>query len=289
VYATSFWENKRNRRLLSHFGVYLVLIVGSLIVLVPLLWQLSCSLKETGQVFLFPPRWIPKPVKWSNYVEVFQLLNFGQLGFNTFFITISNIIGYMLSCTVVAYAFARLRARGKEFLFLLVLSTMMLPQQAVMVPLFALYRQLGWIDTFKPLIVPAFFGNAFLIFMLRQFFMSIPKDLDDAAKIDGCGPLGILWYIILPLSKPALATVSIFGFLWHWNDFLFPLIFLTSEENKTLQLGLAGVLRFVFGDGLGRWDLLMAASTVVMLPPIMLFAFAQRYFMAGITMTGLKR
>jgi multiple sugar transport system permease protein len=220
---------------------------------------------------------------------VFKALDFGRLTLNTVFITVTNIFGYMLSCTVIAYAFARLRARGKEVLFLLVLSTMMLPQQVIMIPLFAMYKSIGWIDTFKPLIVPSFFGNAFLIFMLRQFFMTIPKDLDDAAKIDGCGSLGILWHIILPLSKPALATVTIFGFLWHWNEFLYPLIFLTSEKNKTLQLGLAGVLRFVFGDGLGRWDLLMAASTIVILPPILIFVFAQRYFMEGFTMAGLKR
>lgn len=288
LYSTSFWESKRNRERLAHLAVHGILIIGGFLVLVPLVWQVLSSLKDVGQIFLFPPRWIPNPVRWSNYVGIFELMPFGLYAFNSTFITVSNIIGYMLSCTIVAYAFARLRARGKAVLFVLVLSTMMLPQQVVMVPLFVLFRLLGWIDTFKPLIVPSFFGNAFLIFMLRQFFMTIPRDLDDAAKMDGCGVLGILRHVILPLSGPALATVAIFGFLWHWNDFLFPLIFLSSEENKTLQLGLAGVLRQVYGDGVGRWDLLMAASTVVMLPPLLLFVFAQRYFLEGIAVTGLK-
>jgi len=284
--VTSFWASRRNRHFLSNFLVYFILITGSLVVLMPVIWQLSTSVKNLGQVFIYPPQWIPNPIKWENYVKVFDLMPFGLFGFNTIFITAFNILGYMLSCTVVAYAFARLRARGKNLMFVLVLSTMMMPVQVVMIPQFVLFRSVGWIDSLKPMIVPSFFGNAFLIFLLRQFFSGIPKDLDDAAKIDGCGTLGILWNVILPLSKPALATVAIFGFLWHWNDFLFPLIFLSSEKNQTLQLGLAKFLQQVYG--VGQWELLMAASTIVMLPPVLLFLFTQRYFLQGVTMTGLK-
>src|SRR5229473_2352058 len=211
---TSFWASRQNRGRFNRFVVHAILIAGSLVVLVPVVWQISTSVKTLGQVFIFPPQWIPNPVRWDNYSKVFDLMPFGQYAFNTIFITAFNILGYMLSCTIVAYAFARLKARGKNFAFILVLSTMMMPIQVVMIPQFIMYRNLGWIDSFKPLIVPSFFGNGFLIFMLRQFFAGIPTDLDDAAKIDGCGTLRILWYVILPLSKPALTTVAIFGFLW---------------------------------------------------------------------------
>ncbi len=195
------------------------------------------------------------------------------------------MVGTLLSSSIVAYGFARLRARGRDVLFMILLSTMMIPPQVTMIPVFALFKLLNWTDTFKPLIIPNFFGGAFFIFLLRQFYMTIPIELDDAAKIDGCSYLGIFSRIILPLTKPALATVAIFSFMWSWNDFMDPLIYLNSRDKLTLTLALN---RFTGMYGMTAWNLLMAASLVVALPCFVLFFFAQRYFIQGIVVTGLK-
>jgi len=195
------------------------------------------------------------------------------------------MVGTLLSSSIVAYGFARLRARGRDVLFMILLSTMMIPPQVTMIPVFALFKLLNWTDTFKPLIIPNFFGGAFFIFLLRQFYMTIPIELDDAAKIDGCSYLSIFSRIILPLTKPALATVAIFSFMWSWNDFMDPLIYLNSRDKLTLTLALN---RFTGMYGMTAWNLLMAASLVVALPCFVLFFFAQRYFIQGIVVTGLK-
>ena len=200
-------------------------------------------------------------------------------------ITFATMVGTLLSSSIVAYGFARLRARGRDVLFMILLSTMMIPPQVTMIPVFALFKLLNWTDTFKPLIIPNFFGGAFFIFLLRQFYMTIPIELDDAAKIDGCSYLGIFSRIILPLTKPALATVAIFSFMWSWNDFMDPLIYLNSRDKLTLTLALN---RFTGMYGMTAWNLLMAASLVVALPCFVLFFFAQRYFIQGIVVTGLK-
>jgi len=264
--------------------VHGLLLSLSLVFLIPFFWMISTSLKPDDQILRFPPKWIPEPIKWSNYPDAIAALPFWTYTRNTIFITIFNIVGVILSCSLVAYAFARLRWPGKNPLFLLLLSTMMLPPQVTMIPLFILFKNLGWVDTFLPLVVPAFFGNAFFIFLLRQFFLTIPRDLEDAARVDGCPWLGIYWHIILPLSKPALATVGVFTFMSVWNDFIGPLIYLNSESKKTLALG----LQVFFGEHTAEWSQLMAVSTLMLLPLLMLFFLAQRYFIEGITLTGMK-
>jgi len=223
----------------SKIIIHVVLIVGLLVSLMPFLWMLSTSLKEPGEVMLYPPKWIPAIFQWNNYIEIWSIIPLGTFIKNTVIVTIMCMMGELLTASMVAFAFARLRFRGNNFLFWLVLSSMMLPGQVTMIPIFILFKTLGWVDTLKPLIVPSFLGGgAFYIFLLRQFFTSIPKELDEAAKLDGCSPLRIYWHIILPLSKPALATVAVFSFIAHWNDFMTPLIYLNSIEKQTLAIGL---------------------------------------------------
>ncbi|GIV83354.1 MAG: sugar ABC transporter permease [Candidatus Roseilinea sp.] len=285
--ATSYRSSIRRNRLIGDLIAYLLIILGAIIVMVPLAWMVTTALKQNYEVFLFPPRWIPEKLMWSNFTYVFELMPFGRFMLNTAIITQLAIIGDLLSCSVVAFAFARLRAPGKNFLFLLVLSTMMLPFQVTMIPKFVLFRQLDWVDTFLPLVVPQFFANAYQVFLMRQFFLTIPKDLDEAAIIDGSSILGVYWRIIMPLSGPIIVTMVIFSFLYHWNDFLAPLIYLNSEQNKTLALGLASILAYPAG-GQGRWEVLMAASTIALLPCIVLFFIGQKFFVQGIALTGLK-
>lgn len=277
--------SKRRIRLFAAIFVYSSLIAISIVILIPVAWMLSTALKEDSEVFLFPPQWIPRVVCWDNFKRALTFLPFGRYFFNTATITFSTLLGELLSSSVVAYGFARLRGRGRDLLFALVLSTMMVPSQVTMIPTFVIFKLLNWVDTFKPLIIPAFFGSAFFIFLLRQFYMTIPVEIDDAAKIDGCTYFGIYSRIMLPLTKPALATVAIFSFMWHWNDFMTPLIYLNSNEKLTLSIALS---RFTGMYGMTAWNLLMCASLVVALPCLLLFFFAQKYFIQGIVVTGLK-
>jgi multiple sugar transport system permease protein len=281
------WLRRRSvRRTIASAATYAALVILSAASVMPFLWMLSTSLKDPGSVFLFPPRWIPDPIMWNNYYEALTFLPFARYFANTAFITVANIVGTLASASLAAYAFARLRAPGKVFMFMLILSPMFLPGQVTMIPLFILYRQLNWIDTYNPLIVPAFFGGgAFSIFLLRQFFTTIPLELDHAARIDGCGEAGILWRIVLPLSKPALATITIFSFIGNWNDFLAPLIYINSSSKLTVSVALS---RFRGEYGTTAWHLLMAASIAAVLPCILIFFFAQEYFVKGIQMTGMK-
>jgi ABC-type glycerol-3-phosphate transport system permease component len=274
----------RARTAIAHLVIYLVLISGSLLVLAPFAWMISTSLKRRADVFIFPPEWIPDPVMWSNYTEAFTLVPLGRFFLNTVLITVVAVLGEAISSAVVAYPFARLRWRGRDTLFLLVLATMMLPRQVTLIPVFIIFRTLGWLDTFLPLMVPPWFGVPFYIFLLRQFYMTIPRDLDDAATIDGCSRLGVFARITLPLSMPVLAAVSIFSFQFHWNDFFQPLIYLFSKENYTLALG----LRFFQGNYGTDWHYLMAASLVAMLPVVLVFFFTQRIFIQGVVFTGIK-
>lgn len=278
-------SSKRKEEILIKTIVYILLIMSSIIILIPVFWMLSTAIKEDSEVYLFPPEWIPKRIYLSNFSRALTFLPFGRYFINTSFITFLSVIGQLISSSLVAFGFARLRARGKDLLFMLVLSTMMIPSQITMIPIFVLFKLLNWVDTFKPLIIPNFFGGAFFIFLLRQFYMTIPIELDDAAKIDGCSYFGIYTKIILPLTKPALATVAIFTFMWTWNDFMGPLIYLNSREKLTLSLALS---RFTGMYGMTAWNLLMAASIVVALPCFVLFFFAQKYFIQGIVITGLK-
>lgn len=256
----------------------------ALLFLIPFLWMLSSSLKPNYQIFEVPPRWIPNPPRWENYVEALTILPFPLYIRNTAVITLLTIAGHLLSCTVIAYAFARLRAPGRDFLFVIMLATMMLPYPVTMVPLYVLFNRLGWINTFLPLVVPAYLGIPFYIFLMRQFFLTIPRDFEDAARIDGANTLQIIARIMLPMAMPALATVTIFTFQATWNDFLAPLIYLQRPELYTVTLG----LQFFRSTYTTNWAYLMAASLVTTLPVIVVFFAAQRYFIEGITLTGVK-
>lgn len=272
------------RRHLTHGLVYLILIVGSAFMLMPLYWMVLSSFKDNIHVFDYPPQWLPSPVMWSNYPDALTSLPFGTYLQNTMIIEVLTIVGTLLSSSMAAYSFARVRWPGRDIVFVILLSVLMLPYFATLVPSFIFWQRLHGSDTFAPLIVPSWFGNVFFIFLLRQFFRGIPRELEDAARIDGAGMLRTFATIILPLSKPALAVVTIFTFMYVWNDFLGPLIYLNSQSNFTLALGLQ---LFQSNDN-NRWDLMMAASTTVVLPMVLIFLIFQRYFIEGITLTGLK-
>jgi multiple sugar transport system permease protein len=260
--------------------------------LVPLLWMISTSLKTPAEVSKDPPIWIPSEFRWDNYSEAFSFnseslgyLPFLVYGRNTLLICVLAVVGSVVSNAIVAYAFSRLRWPGQNLVFALTLATMMVPFPVLMVPLFGLFRELDWIGTFRPLWVPAWFGSAFSIFLLRQFFRTIPFELSEAAKLDGCSEWGIFTRVVVPLSKPALSVVALFSFLAAWNDFLGPLIYLLNQDTFTLSLGLQF---FQAQYGGTQWHLMMAASTMVIAPVILVFFLAQRTFIRGIAMTGIK-
>ncbi|HXF62749.1 MAG TPA: carbohydrate ABC transporter permease [Caldilineaceae bacterium] len=281
----SLLASRRFRTAVFSAVIYLVILAGAFVLMIPFAWMVSTSLKQPGAVFDWPPKWIPEPVVWSNYPAAWNYLPFTTFLQNTLIITITTVFGQTLSASLVAYSFARLRWIGRNTLFLVVLATLMLPFHITMIPVFAIWKRFDAVDTLIPLIVPAFLGGgAFNIFLMRQFFMTIPPELDDAAKIDGCGVLGIYGRIILPLSKPVIGTVAIFSFLFHWNDFLGPLIYLNSIDKYTLALG----LRLFQGQYNTKWELLMAASVIVMMPVLLIYFLAQRYFVQGIVFTGIK-
>ncbi len=272
-------------RYLGRGSVLAILTLGALVMSTPFYWLLSSSLKEPNKIWLFPPQWIPDPVRWENYLEALTASPFHLYLFNTLVIVIAGEIGVLLTASMAAYGFARLRFRGRDFMFSVILATIMLPWVVTMIPRYILFKQLGWLDTPLPLIVPDWFGGgAFNIFLLRQFFRTIPRDFTDAARIDGAGEFGIYWRVVLPLIKPALTAVAIFLFLHHWNDFMGPLIYLTSPEKYTISLGLASFK----GLYTTQWHYLMAASTATILPVLVLFFLAQRYFIQGIVMSGIK-
>ena len=275
----------RQRNLLQHVVIQIILLGAVTLMLIPLAWTLSTSLKPPGEVFDFPPKWIPSRILWSNYIEATTAINFFQYLWNSVVITGLSIVGKVISITLVAFSFARLRWWGRNTLFLIMLATMMLPPHVTLIPQFILFKYLNWINTFKPLIVPAFFGGPWLTFLVRQFLMTLPRDLDDAARIDGCSSFGLYWRIIMPLAKPAILLIIIFVFNGTWNEFLMPLIYLQSQEKFTLALG----LRMFQGEASASWHLLMAASILTMLPVLILFFAAQKYFIQGIVFTGVKQ
>ncbi len=268
--------------------VWVILCTGAVIMMLPVAWLVSTSLKEPGQVFRFPPEWIPDPVRWQNYPDALTAMPFGRYVANTLVITVSNMIGVLLSSSLAAYAFARLRFPGRDVIFWILLCTLMLPQAVILIPRYIEFRNLDWVDTWRPLIVPNFFGaglgGVFYIFLLRQFFRTIPRELTDAAKVDGASEFRIYWQIVMPLSRPAVVVVLIFTFLDNWNNFLEPLIFISSPDKFTVALGLAS-FRGLYAT---QWHLLMAASTVMILPVVALFFLLQRYFIQGVVLTGLK-
>ena len=279
------WGYVRSRILPSLITNFLLIIIAALF-FVPFLWLVVTSLKPIEQVFTDPPQWIPEPVMWGNYVEALTspAFPFALLMYNTLFYTILSTIGVVISSGVVAYAFARMEFWGRDVLFAITLATMMLPGIVLLIPTYVLFQRFGWVGSYAPLIVPAYFGSAFNIFLLRQFMMTIPWDLTDSAHVDGAGELTILWRIIFPLVKPALMVVGLFHFMYAWNDFLGPLIYLDSSSKYPLVLGL-----YAFQTRFGvQWHLMMAASLSVTIPLIMLYFVAQRYFIEGITLTGIK-
>jgi multiple sugar transport system permease protein len=266
-------------------ALWYVLLTGlGLLFSIPFFWMVSSSLKIEARIWIYPPQWIPDPILWQNYPEALQQISFLRLLGNTVFLTGVGTTFVVVSSAWITYGFARFRFPGRDVLFVVLLSTMMIPGQVTMVPAFIMYRELNWLNTYKPLLVPALFGSPFYIFLLRQFFMTIPTELDDAAKIDGCSYIGFWWRILLPLAKPALATVTVFSVIYGWNDFLWPLIILNDEAKFNLSLGLSS-FRGVYQV---KWSYLMAASVVVLLPCIALYFFAQRYIIEGVTLTGLK-
>ncbi len=264
---------------------YLVMIALSVVFLMPLFWMATTSLKQQGQVFAYPPVWIPDPIMWSNYVEVLKQAPLLTWLGNTATITLVAIIGHVLTSSLVAFGFARLRFPGRGALFLLLLSTMMLPQVVTLIPRFILFRSLGWLDTFLPLIVPTFFGGSpFDIFLVRQFYLTIPKDFDEAARIDGASNWVIWSRILVPLATPVLIAIAIFSFVFHWNDFLSPLIYLFSEHKKTLSLG----LRAFISPTAAEYHLNMAAGMFLVIPMLVIFFIGQRYFIRGVVMSGIQ-
>jgi len=278
-------KNRLQEKVLSHLSVaaiYLILLLGAVLVFFPFAWTISTSLKSEQQTLEYPPTWIPDPVQWENYPNALTARPFGRYYVNTTIITTLSVIGQVISSAIVAYGFARFRFPGRGFMFLVVLSTLMIPFHILIIPRFILFRHLGWLDTFLPLIVPNFFGGAFSIFLLRQYFLTIPLDLDEAAKMDGASAFQIFLRIILPLARPALGAVAVFEFVSTWNDFLSPLIYLSSDRNYTVSIGLAAFRN----DYFTAWHLFMAASAVAMLAPLVVFFLAQKYFISGVALTG---
>lgn len=271
--------------------LYGVLIVGALVFAVPFLWMLSTALKGDTQVFAQPPTFVPAPPVPGNFVAAWTVAPFTQFFANTLIISGSAVIGSVLTSSLVGFSFARLHWAGRDFWFMVMLSTLMLPSAVTLVPTFILFKSLGWVNTFAPLIVPSWVGGgAFNIFLFRQFFLSVPTDLDEAARIDGASSFWIYWRVVLPLSLPALGAVAILGFIGHWNDFIGPLIYLNKQSLFTLSLGLSLLQgSSEFNGQVVSWNFLMADSVLVMLPCITIFFLCQRYFIRGISMTGVHR
>ncbi len=264
--------------------LYGVIGIGALIFSLPFLWMISTSVKPGAEVYVVPPRWIPSTFDWSNYIEPWKNLPFLTFYKNTIIVTGVSIVATLLSSSLVAFGFARVRFRGRGFLFTLVISTLMLPPQVTLVPLYLLFTKMGMINTLWPLIIQSFFGHAFSIFLLRQYMMTIPHEMDDAARIDGCGWFDIYWRIILPLSKPALGVVAIFSFQSHWSDFFNPLIYLNTADQFTVPLGLS-LLNSRYATAVQQT---MAMTLISIIPMILVFVIAQKKFIQGLTITGVK-
>jgi multiple sugar transport system permease protein len=273
------------RNMIGKLVSYFLCFAGSFLMLLPLAWLFRSSFMSPGQIFTFPPEWLPNPFAWQNYPEALTTIPFLLYFKNTFFILVPTVVGTVVTATLAAYGFSRLRWRGRDLVFNILLTTLMLPYAVTLIPTFLLWARLGLINTTVPLVLPRWFGGGiFYIFLLRQFFRTIPRELDEAAILDGANRFQILLFIIVPLSRPALITVAIFAGLSTWNDFLGPLMYLNDSSKYTLALGLAEFT----GLYSSQWHLLMAASAVVIAPVVILFFFAQRYFIEGITLTGTK-
>jgi multiple sugar transport system permease protein len=284
VYRDNWRQNRLVTERIQNAIAYVLLTIMGAVYVFPLYWLVVTALKTDTEVFLVPPTPFPLTPQWQNFAAATEYIPFWRYMGNTFVIAALTIIGTLLSCTLVAYGFSRIKWPGRNLIFLIFLSTIMLPGQVTMIPLYIIYRKIGWIGTIWPLVAPSFFGNALYVFLLRQFLLSIPQDLSDAARIDGANEVGILWHVMLPLMRPALATVALFTFVNVYRDFLGPLIYLTDQDQWTISLGLK-----LFQNQYGaQWQLMMAASTLAMLPTLVLFFFTQRTFIKGIALTGIK-
>lgn len=286
--ASTRTTNRRLREFTSNAAIYAILILAAIGFLLPLVYMLGTSLKEPGTEFIWPPTVIPEVLWWDNYAKVFTLAPFLRYFANSLLVSTLATLGALLSASLAGYAFARLNFPGRHLLFWLMLASIMVPMQVTLIPLFIIFSRIGWIGTYLPVIVPPFFGiAAWAIFLLRQFFLTIPRDLIEAAEIDGASPFLIYWKIILPLSKPALATVGVLFFMNTWNDFLSPLIFLRNRDLLTVPVALSA-FQSAGGYLAGQWTILMAATVLSIIPIFVLFLFAQRYFVRGVVMSGLK-
>jgi len=280
-----FYQSTRFNRIVKKTIVYTLLLFLSFLFLFPFFWMLDSALKTNAQIFVWPPKWIPDPIAWENFKKAFSnpQLPFAIFIKNTLFLEVMIITGRLLSCIVVAYGFARLNAPGKNFWFGVLLATFMLPGAVIMIPKYILFNKLGWVNSYLPLIVPAWFGESFAIFLMRQFFMTIPRELEEAAVMDGANTFDILRLVIVPLSTPVIAVITVLSFKDIWNDFFTPLLYLNSSDKYTVAIGLA------YFNGQFKVDMgpLMAASVVLILPLIVVFFIAQKAFVEGVNLTGL--
>jgi len=268
---------------IKNIFLHLIIYALAILVLSPFIWMILTSFKDMSEIYVYPPKWFPSKFKFENYANAFSAAPFARYYFNSIFVAFTVTLGQMITCSMAAFAFARLKFKGRDILFFVFLGTMMIPYNVTMIPSFMVLYWLGWIDSYYAMIVPGL-ASAFGTFLLRQFFMTIPRELEEAAYIDGATRFQVLMRIIVPLAKPALATLAIFTFMGTFNDFIWALIVINSEEMRTVQLGLA-----IFRDRyLTQWDLLMAGSVTAVLPILIVFFFAQKYFIKGITLSGLK-
>ena len=292
--AARYHRQRSSGRIVRRMGLYGLLLILGIVFILPFVWMVSTSLKTDPQVYEIPPRVIPNPVRWANYPEILfgETWDWSVFLYNTLIrYAAPNVVGVLASSILVAYGFSRINWPGRDVLFFVCMATMMIPYQVTMIPLFIIFRKLKWVNTYLPLVIPAFFGVPYFIFMLRQFFLGIPEELSDAARIDGCSELGILVRIILPLSKPALAVVGLFQFMGVWNNYLGPLIYLNDREMWPISVALDGMRRLLFSRSVNvphRYPYLMAINTVFVIPIILMFFLAQRTFIEGIAVTGLK-
>jgi multiple sugar transport system permease protein len=280
----SYFNSIKRKRKIFNAIVLIILIISSVVFLVPFFWMISTSLKSSNEVWNFPVTWIPKVLRFDNYTKALTVVPFPRYILNTFIIALIRIIGQVVACSIAAYSFARLKFPGKNILFILMLSTLMLPGIVTMIPQFVYFSELGWVNSWLPLTIPMLFATPFNTFLLRQFYLSLPKELDEAAKIDGCNTWEILLKILAPLTAPAVMVIVVFAFMDSWNDFMGPLLYLRDDNLFTVSLALT----FFRSRNNTDWQLLMAASTIAMIPTLLVFAFAQKYIIGGIAMTGVK-
>lgn len=286
VHGVSIWQRRTFQRIATGLLSHMVLLVGAVAMIVPFVWMLSTSLKAPGKTFVYPPEWIPNPFVWTNYADMWTALPFNMFTLNSFKIAILATTGQIFTCAMGAFAFSAIKFKARETLFLILIATLMIPYQVTLIPTFILFSKIGWVGTHLPLWVPAFWGGAFGTFLLRQFYLTIPSDLAESARIDGANIWQIFWHIYVPLSVPAMATLGIFTFMFTWNDLLNPLIYVTELNQLTLTVGLSLFQNQHYG---GKWPLMMAGAVLSILPILAIFFVAQRYFIQGIATTGLKR